>query len=44
MGVLYAVRSFLVIMIMVLGVFFDDPIKYTLFGDDVNTDDRTLYR
>jgi len=31
-------------MVMVLGVWFDDPLKYTNYGDDTITDDRTLFR
>lgn len=44
MGIVYAIRSFLVILVMVIGMFFDDPKTYTNFGDDTNTDDRTLFR
>jgi len=44
MGFVYAVRTLLVILVMVIGIFFDDPKNFTNFTDDTNTDDRTLYR
>lgn len=43
-GFLYAIRTFLVIVFMVIGLMGDDPLDYTNFGDDTHTDDRSLYR
>jgi len=44
MGFVYAVRTLLVILVMVIGIWSDDPKNYTNFGDDTLTDDKTLYR
>lgn len=43
-GFLYAIRTFLVIIVMVIGLMGDDPKSYTNFTDDSITDDRSLYR
>ena len=43
-GLIYALRSLLVILVMIIGLMGDDPIKYTNFGDDQFTNDRTLFQ
>lgn len=42
MGFAYALRTFLIIMIMVFGIIGDNPKKYTQFGADY--EDSTLFR
>lgn len=44
MGFVYALRTFLVIMVMVLGIWFDNVYNYTNYTEDTNTTDRTFYR
>jgi len=44
MGIVYAVRSMCVILLMVIGMMGDDPLLYTNYGDDVLADDRKLFR
>lgn len=43
-GVIYMLRTLLVILIMCIGIWGDDPKKYTNFTDDTNYSDKTLFR